>query len=236
MVSLRSELHAAYDELGPEDAGLSERVVTTVARDRPRRATWSLRMRAPLSLVAVFVVIAVVAGALVGGRLIADWRSLSAPRVPAAPQTPLQKLEARPLHLLTVHSWTDCVYGPLASNGDPGDGPFHMSGSAVEIRTAWGSYFHEFLYADGPVTGPILVRARDQISGQPVVFVGQYASGPVAGTDVLDGQVVDQQVELVIDSVTTPYAWQIEDGLAKDAPGCRGWQIDGPGFTETFTF
>jgi len=235
-MSLRRELHAAYDELGPQDAGLSERVVNTVERDGARRAAWSLRMRAPLSLVAVFVVIAVIAGALVGGRLIADWRSLSAPRVPAAPQTPLQKLEARPLHQPAVRSWTDCVIGPLASNGDAGVGPFHMSGSAVEIRTAWGSYFHEFLYADGPVTGPILVRTRDEIGGQPVVFVGQYARGPVLGTDVLDGQVVDQHIELVIDGVTPPYAWQIEDGVAKGAPGCRGWQIDGPGFTETFTF
>ena len=78
-MNLRSELHAAYDELGPEVAGLSERVVMTVSSDRPRRAAWSIRLRAPLSLVAVFVVIAVVAGALVGGRLIADWRSLTAP-------------------------------------------------------------------------------------------------------------------------------------------------------------
>ncbi len=233
-MSLRRELHAAYDELGPQDAGLSERVVNTVDRDGPRRAAWSLRMRAPLSLVAVFVVIAVIAGALVGGRLIADWRSLSAPRVPAAPQTPLQKLEARPLHLPTLHSATECVYGPWGTSGDLGTGPLHWSGSAVEIRTAWGSYFHEFLYADGAVTGPILVRARDLIHGQRVVFVGQYAGGPVVGTDVLDGNVVVQHLELVIDSVTPPYAWQIEDGSA-NGTGCTGWQIDGPGFTETFT-
>jgi len=235
-VSLRSELHAAYDELGREDAGLSERVVMTVSSDRPRQAAWSIRLRAPLSLVAVFVVIAVVAGALVGGRLLADWRSYSAPPVPAAPQTPLQKLEARPLHQPMVRSAFDCPHGPYGSGGDAGAGPFHMSGSAVEIPTSWGNYFHDFLFADGVVAGPILVRARDLIHGQPVVFVGQYASGPVIGTDVLDGQVVEQHLELVIYSVTPPYAWQIEDGQPKGNTGCVGWQVDGPGFSETINF
>ena len=234
-MSLRSDLHAAYDELGPEGAGLSERVVMSLVRDRPRRVAWSARVRAPLSLVAVVVVIAVVAGLLVGGRLFADWKSFSAPPVPAAPQTPLQKLEARPLHQPSLHSWTDCTFGPVSGTGDLGVGPFHMSGSAVEIQTAWGSYYHNFLYADGPVTGPILVRARELIHGQRVVFVGQYAGGPIVGTDVLGGQVVDQHLELVIDSVTSPFAWQIEAGESKDATGCDGWQIDGPTFSETFT-
>ena len=235
-MNLRSELHAAYDELGPEVAGLSERVVMTVSSDRPRRAAWSIRLRAPLSLVAVFVVIAVVAGGLVGGRLIADWKSLTAPPVPAALQTPLQKLEARPLHQPAVRSVTECPQGPYGSGGDAGAGPLHLSGSAVEIPTSWGDYFHDFLFADGVVAGPILVRARDLIHGQPVVFVGQYASGPVIGTDVLDGQVVEQHLELVIYSVTPPYAWQIEDGHPKGGTGCVGWQVDGPSFSETINF
>ncbi len=235
-MSLRSELHAAYDELGPEDAGLSERVVMTAVRDRPRRAAWSLRMRAPLSLVAVFVVIAVIAGVLVGGRLIADWRSFSAPRVPAASQTPLQKLEARPFRQQLIHSDADCPRGPYGSGGDAGAGPLHMSGSAVEIPTSWGTYFHNFLFADAAVAAPILVRARDLIHGQRVVFVGQYAAGPVVGSDVLDGQVVEQHLELVIDSVTPPYAWQIETGQPNGAFGCIGWQVDGPGFSETINF
>ncbi len=234
-MSLRSELHAAYDELGPEDAGLKERVVTAVGRDGPRRAAWSLRMRAPLSLVAVFVVIALIAGALVGGRLIADWRSFSAPRVPAAPMTPLQKLEARPLHQPTVRSATECPHGPYGSSGDAGVGPLHMSGSAVEIPTSWGSYFHVFLFADGPVTGPILVRAKDLVDHQRLVFVGPYAAGPAVGTDVLAGQVVQQQLEVVIDHVAPPYAWQFEVG-DPNGGACTGWQIDGPGFTETFSW
>lgn len=233
-MSLRSEIHEAFDELQPRNMGLDERVIATVSSQPQPRARWSLKLRAPLSLVAMLVVIAVIAGALMGGRLLADWKQFTALPVPAVPQTPLQKLEARALHLPTVHSTTDCVFGPVGNNGDVGVGPLHGSGSAVEIRTAWGSYFHDFLYADRPVTGPILVRARDLISGQPVVFVGQYAGGPVVGTDVLDGQVVEQHVELVIDLVAPPYAWQYEAGIANNPP-CTGWQIDGPGFTETFT-
>ena len=235
-MSLRSEMHAAYDELGREDAGLSERVITTVVRDRPQRTAWSVRLRAPLSLVAVFVVIALVAGALVGGRLLADWKAYVAPHVPAAPMTELQKLEARPLHQPMVRSGADCPRGPYGSGGDAGAGPLHMSGSAVEVPTSWGTYFHDFLFADGAVDGPILVRARDLVHGQPVVFVGQYAAGPVVGIDTLDGQVVEQHLELVIDSVTPPYAWQIEDGHPKGDTGCVGWQVDGPGFSETINF
>jgi len=233
-VSLRSELHAAYDELGPEVAGLGERIIVTVTRDRPRRAAWSVRLRAPLSLVAVLVVIAVVAGSLVGGRLIADLRSHSAPHTPAAPLTPLQKLEARPLHQASLRSASDCPDGPYGSSGDLGTGPLHMSGSSVKLDTNWGSYFYNFVYADGPVTGPILVRARDVVNNQRLVFVGPHAAGPVVGTDVLDGQVTEQRLELVIDDVVSPYAWQFEVGVPKGAV-CTGWQIDGPGFTETFS-
>jgi len=234
-MSLRSEMHAAYDELDPADAGLSERVLMTVVRDRPQRAGWSLRLRAPLSLVAVFVVIALVAGALVGGRLLADWKAHVAPHVPAAPMTELQKLEARPLDQPTVRAASACPHGPYASGGDAGAGPFHMSGSTVAIPTSWGTYYHVFLFADGRVAGPILVRASDLVDHQRLVFVGPYAAGPTVGTDVLDGQVVQQQLEVVIDDVAPPYAWQFEVG-DPNGGACTGWQIDGPGFTETFSW
>lgn len=232
-MSLRSELHAAYDELGPEEAGLSERVVMTVLRDRPRRAAWSLRLRAPLSLVAVFVVIALVAGALVGGRLVADWKSLTAPPQPAAPQTPLQKLESRPLQMHR-QSANHCVDGPYNKDGDIGAGPIHVTGSSVLPQTTWGSYSYHSLYSDGPVKGPLLARARDLVTFQPIVFVSQNAAGPVVGTDVLDGQPVQQHLELVISDPASPYAWQFESGV-QDQSHCQGWQIDSPGFSETFT-
>jgi hypothetical protein len=231
-VSLRSELHAAYDELGPEVAGLEERILVTVIRDRPRRAAWSVRLRAPLSLVAVFVVIVVVAGSLVGGRLIADLRSYSAPHMPAAPLTPLQKLEARALHLQRLAPHAYCPQGPYDQNGDAGLGPLHMSGSSVELHTNWGFYYFDAMWADGPIQGPILVRARDLVTGQPVVFVGDYATGPSVGSDVVDGQDVQQHIELVIETPASPYAWELTAGVQNHAD-CEGWQFDGPGFTET---
>jgi hypothetical protein len=231
-VSLRSELHAAYDELVTADAGLSERVVTTVVRERPRRAAWSVRLRAPLSLVAVLAVIALVAGALMGGRLIADWRAYSAPRVPAAPQTPLQKLEARALHLQRLAPHAYCPQGPFDQNGDAGTGPIHTSGSSVELHTNWGFYYFDAMWADRPIEGPILLRGRDLVTGQPIVFVGDYAAGPSVGSDVVDGQVVQQHVELVIEAPALPYAWQLTAGVQNNVD-CEGWQFDGPGFTET---
>lgn len=234
-MSLRSELHEAYDELGPPPAGLSERVVMTAQRDLPRRGAWSLRLRAPLSLVAVFVVIAVVAGALVGGRIIADWKRFAPPPVPAVPQTPLQKLEARPLHLQTVRSVHDCPYGPFDADGADGKGPLHLAPSAVSPQTSWGTYFESLLWADGPVNGPVLVRVYDVLKHEPIVFIDQYADGPVVGTDVLNGRLVVQHAEFVIDPVVPPYSWQFTAGSAGAAtPFCEGWQVDGPGFSEVF--
>ena len=233
-MSLRSELHAAYDELAPEDSGLTERVVTSATREHPRRGAWSLRLRAPLSLVAVFVVIAVVVGALIGPRLMADWRSFIAPPQPAAPQTPLQKLEARPLHFPTVHSTADCPSGPYDKNGSLGSGPLHLAGSAVSPETGWGTYHEDLLYADGPLEGPILVRGQDLVTRQRVVFVGTNSYGPVAGSDAINSRFYEQHLELVIDVPAPPYSWVFTFGEQKNASNCAGWQVDGPGFTEVF--
>src|SRR5437868_14322112 len=60
-------------------AGLSERVVQTVLDEgatRRRREKMLFRIRAPLSLVAAFLLIALVAAVFIGGRLIQDWNAL----------------------------------------------------------------------------------------------------------------------------------------------------------------
>ena len=98
----------------------------------------------------------------------------------------------------------------------------------------------------------MLVRARDLNTGEPLVFVGQYAAGPVGGADKLGGQEVEQRLELALDA-SHPQgaasggfnAWSFTAGLKADTshhggaltvgpPICTGWQIDGEGFTETF--
>jgi len=234
-VSLRSEIHEAFDELGPRNVGLEERVLATVAVERRAKLGWTPRLRAPLSLVAVVLVIAVVAGALMGGRLLADWKRFTAPPAPAVPQTPLQRLEARPLHLPKAQSVAECPAGPFDKNGSPGVGPVHMAGSAVSPETAWGAYFENLLYADGPIQGPILVRGGDLINSQRIVFVGPNSYGPIVGTDEINGNVVEQHLELVIQDPAPPYSWVFTSGWPKGTPECVGWQVDGPGFTEVFS-
>ena len=205
--------------------------MATMAGGRPARQRWSLRLRAPLSFVAVLLVIAVVAGSLMGGRLLADWKRLTTPPAPAAPQTPLQKLEARPLQFQHVAPNGHCPQGPWDANGYGGLGPVHFSGSSVEAKTGWGYYYFDSLFADHPVAGPILVRARDVVTDLPIVFVSENAAGPVIGTDVLDGELVAQHLELVIVNPGPPYAWLFTAGV-QHGRRCEGWRIDAPGFTE----
>lgn len=202
-------------------------------------------MRGSLALVAVFLLIVMVAAVLIGGRVIRDWDALHRP-VPAQPQSQLAQLEARPLRLPTLHSILDCSIGSMNSDGSYGSGPiFGEGGGASEMDTSKGFYFHNSLYADKAIDGPILVRVRDLFTDQTIVFVGDFAAGPVAGTDTLDGKLVQQHTELVlytddrahaphlIDS-THPYAWLFIAGAPKGWSTSTGWQIDGPGFSEVF--
>ena len=74
-MSLRTDIHLAFDELAPATAGMPDRVVQSAARERGRRPSLSIsviRLRAPMSLVAVLLVIAIVAGILIGGLLLSQ--------------------------------------------------------------------------------------------------------------------------------------------------------------------
>ena len=72
-----------------------------------------------------------------------------------------------------------------------------------------------------------------------MVFVGKWASGPVAGTDVVDGKSAEQHTELVLDRRHPPLntiqagtvTWGFTAGLAIGSSGCIGWQIDTTGST-----
>jgi hypothetical protein len=243
-VSLRTQIHSAFDEVAPPTFGLPERVVQTVLAESPsrrRRERLMLRLRLPLSLVAVFVAIALVVGILIGGRLFQDWNSFHNP-APAGGggQTELFQLESRPLVLPTPASHTYCQPGPYNSAGSYGKGPVYGDGGGTST-TSWGVYFHNLAYAETDIKGPILVRANDLFTHQPVVFVGQYAAGPVVGHDTVDGVAVEQHTELVFDTSqasTSPskhkFGWPFIAGVPDSWSGSTGWQIDGVGFTEVF--
>jgi hypothetical protein len=192
-------------------------------------------------LVAVFVAIALVVGILIGGRLIQDWNSFHNP-APArgGGQTELVLLESRPLVLPTPASTVDCRSGPYNSLGSFGSGPVFSDERATSI-TNWGIYFHNLAYAQTNIDGPILIRVDDLFTHQPLVFVGQFAAGPVVGHDTVDGVAVEQHTELVFDTSRAltssgphKFSWHFTAGVPNGFSGSSGWQVDGVGFSEVF--
>jgi hypothetical protein len=198
-----------------------------------------LRLRAPLALVAVLLLIAMVAAVFVGGRLLQDWNALhNSTPAGATYQSQLEQLQAVALRIPVKPA--HCSSGPYNSAGAFGTGPVYGFGGSTS-NSNWGIYYHNLAYAETNVSGPILTRARDLITGQPVIFVGQYASGTVVGSDTVDGAVVEQHTELVFDAshASKTYgqhklAWQFIAGVPNGWSGSTGWQIDGIGFSEMF--
>lgn len=243
-MSLRTQIHSAFDEVAPPALGLPERVVQTVlteSHSRRRRERLMLRLRVPLTLVAVFMLIALAVGVLVGGRLMQDWNSFhnSAP-AGGSDQSQVAQLEAVQLHLPLFASQADCKSGPFNSRGSFGSGPIYADAS-TQTQSTWGVYYQNVAYADTAVAGPILVRARDLFTGQPVIFVGQNAAGPVLGSDKVDGKTYDQHTEVLLyantsdkQAVSHKLVWLFTAGVPTSWSGSTAWQIDGIGFSEVF--
>lgn len=197
-------------------------------------------------MVAVFLLIALVAAVLVGGRLIQDWNGVRKPVPAAQAHASLASLEARPLQLPQVAPNAVCPTGPQSSPGVYGNGPFYGDSTIAQgpIRSQWGMYFDLKPETDRNISGLLLVRAVDVKTGQHFVFAGQYAVGPVVGTDTVEGLTVQQHPEVVLDTSHRPSGtldsrtlWPaFRLGVPKGDSGCYGWQIDGDDFTETFIF
>jgi hypothetical protein len=245
-VSLRTQIHSAFDEVAPPAFGLPERVVEAVLTEthsRRRRERLMLRMRVPLSLVAVFVLIAVVVGVLIGGRLMQDWNSFhnSAP-AGGGSQSALAELEAKPLNLPILKAGDTCPASPGNTVGfDSGTGPVYLMGGS-ETQTPWGYYLDVTWVTAPDLSGPVLVRGRDLMSNRILVFVGAYSAGPVVGTDARAGSNGAQRADLLLDA-GHPHArgsggygyFPVRQGFSSGFVGCFGLQIDGPNFTEIIT-
>ena len=207
-------------------------------------------MRAPLSLVAVAVAVALIAGLLIGGQLWHLWSRANGTSPAGQVQlTSLEQLEARPLHLPAIKTAQDCVSGPYTPSGDWGPGPLYAYAGASST-TGWGEYFYVVIYTDAHIGGPVLVRIRDMLRDRPVAIVGPFASGPAIGTDKVEGNSVTQFTELVLDEGHTTaggwqpgwpidhhrYVWDFMAGVPTSTSLVQvlGWQIDGRGFSETF--
>ena len=262
-MSLRTDIHAALDELAPVSAGAEQRLIAAPPRHSDHRARptrWRSYVKTPLALVAVFVLIALIAGMLVGGRLLRDWEAQSQ-TIPGGHvnQQDVRPLEGRTLTLPLVSASDPCAGGPWdATTGWWGRGPVYLyslfgSGYSVPQRGAWGNYFLFHVKTPAGMKGPLLIRARDLVSGQALVFVGRYAYGPAVGADVVAGTPVQQHSELAIQTDASPppanhgyVDWGFTVGVHVDqaAPTplglvppisftCTGWQFDAAGFSNT---
>ena len=250
-MSLRTDIHTTFDAIAPATGGMAERVVETArheARDHKRRGSFMLQMRAPLSLVAVLVAGALMIGIAVGSQAIQTWDAQHS-IAPAGDtyQSQVARLEARPLTLPLFTSYGNCISGPLNAAADLGSGPvfaqFPHAGAGPGGRWTTDSavYSDGSIYTDTRIAGPILIRARDLFTNQPVFFVGQYAAGPTVGDDVMDGSRFEQRSELLLsvdDASHTPsthrFHWEFLAGAPISWSGSTGWQIDATGFSEVF--
>ena len=262
-MSLRTDIHAALDELVPVSDGAEQRLVVAPphhAEQGARPTPWRLYLRTPLALVAVLVLIALIAVTMVGGRLLRD-RESQLQTIPGGHVNPQQvhPLEGRALTQPLVSAGDPCTGGPWnSSTGWWGRGPVYLfslssSGYSVPQRGAWGLYFLFHVKTPAGMKGPLLIRARDLVSGQPLVFVGRHAYGPVVGADVVAGTPVRQQTELVVETDASPppaaggyvdwgFTVGVHEGQVTPSPQglvpavtfrCTGWQFDAAGLSNT---
>ena len=257
-MSLRAQIHSAIDEVAPADPSLPREMVALVRSHEGRMPgrplgirRWSVPARRFASLVAAVLVIVLMVGLVLTGRLFRDQGTLgTAPHT--VDQALISQLRERPLVLPTVQAGAVCPDGPYTPfhQFDPwwgyGSGPVYSEGSGTTYGTARGTYFETIYSSDAGISGPALVRARDLQTNQTVVFVqpDNYNSGtPIGktvGVDTVIGQVVQLHAELLLDpSRESVEGWQVIQGLPKGSSGCIGFQINGfspagKAFTEVF--
>jgi len=239
-VSLRTDVHTAFDSITPATGGLAERVVESAgaqARIRGRRRRFMVRMRAPLPLVAALVVIAIAVAVLIGGRV---WWNATHGISPAGGVTlpKLAELEARPWqHQLLAPAeqcaGEDVIYSPDAS--------LHFGHGPIQSYPLSLSSYADREYSTGDnvidrgFSGLLIVRLRDARTGQNNLFIGENAGGPVVGTDTVDGEVVDQHAEAVFDfsdpkvkaASNGTKTFRMREGHRLPVSDCFQWQYDG---------
>ena len=247
-MNLRTELREALDDIVPAapSHGLSERVLRTAVSEKARQRRgerWTYRLRAPLSLVAALMLVAVVAGVLVGGRLVRDLNAVH--NGTAAPRT-LAELEAVPLSLPVVTPGDPCPENPgVNSLGyDYGSGPVYVNGKLipelkfVQQSGVGGALYDLTFYSTPDLKGAVLVRGRDLVRDRSFQFIAPSGSGFPS-----DAPPWPVQQQLVIDAghpaartLTTGYGlWHVGEVIDQGWSGCWGLQIDGSHFSEKIT-
>jgi hypothetical protein len=263
-MSLRTEIREAIDEVAPPSPGLVYEVLDSVfERASPKaRHRLSLRFQAPLALVAALVALSLIAGVVIGGRML---RVAQVPADHSEFQRQVAELEARPVRLPMLQAADSCpdTGVVLTSGTEYGHGPLWLYlGSTTS--TPWGKYVDvtfRYVVKQNPafagdttslaVTGPVVVRGLDLKLGGDVGFVGADAVGAVVGSDATHTP-PEVRALFVID---TSHPESVEDnsqrlghiptyglttaqlGFPAGSSGCFGLQVDtnSPGQAPTET-
>ena len=267
-MSLRAEITDALDEVIPP-APMLERTVTAyvvaddrdrrVLKIRPRWSRWNLKRMTVA--VAALLVVALVGGLIVGGRL---WRDLRSSPSPAINQGVLHELESRPLlPLEPMPSDGVCPAGPVAPDFmggmATGDGAVRtiLGFPSSTYQSSWGTWTQTWFLVSPTTRGLFLVRARDLKSGEQVYFTGNLSgvadaefgkailSGVIAGHDQVNGQRADRHPELVLNASapsdfaktpSKPPLWGAYVGYSRASAGCVSFQVDQVGAPSPETF
>ena len=254
-MSLRSQIQHAIDDIAPPAPTLERRVNVFVFADhdtrkqllaRPR-SRWNTRFRGTMALVAAALVVALIGGLFLAGRI---WRNENLPAQTVGVNE-LKGLESRPLNYPVVAPGAPCPTTPLHLNPQIGmvlgEGPVYVGNGDLYESNDWGFWVALAFVADRN-PGLVLVRARDLQTNAQVAF-GKYpleptpmiAVGSVLGTSRVANHDVQLRSEAAVPDVSRwPSIFKLSAhpevvtllGMQKGSSGCIGFQIDASGFSE----
>lgn len=248
---LKSQVIRALDDvLAP--APWLEAAVTKQLRQR-RSESWLERIRRTptqmrvavagltMVLLAATLAIALLLTQMYAPRPIPSGHSFLTP----VEQRQLALLEARPLQLPPMPASGQCPTTPYSlvhpfrvgsdSTWFNGSGPVYLATGGVAIDG--GRYWEVTFYTAPTVRGVVLIRGvflRDRSSQ---VFVGTWATGPVVGTDTVEGKRLDLHTEVAVPADRPPSNvlaapdwgfWSTRWGGGR----CLGIQVDSAAGTE----
>ena len=253
MTNERALVDLFHDALDAEDvSGPFQRLQLELDRSTgapPRRTRRTFMTRQRIALLAAALVIVVIAGVLVSTRISSLHRTSEVPAGHVGiDQAAVAQLLAKPLHFQVLKPGDSCPDSSNPDNGYYGTGPAYGIANGLRSTSSWGSYWSVSIVTPLGTPGPVVVRSRDLTHGSPVLDIGPLGAGPVFGTDVYQGNTVNQfeAVAFDTDGATKsnftlggnhPYVvWTYLQGFKKNwGGGCVGAQIDGPGgFSEIF--
>jgi hypothetical protein len=252
-MSLRDQVKDALDDVAPPAPTLERRVTAFVFADkrdrrvllnRGRRHLRTGPFRGMAALVAAALVLTLMVGVVIGGRLGRDLGNGESSQAYAINQSELHSLESRPFVLPVLQPGAVCPFSPeLQENGQwvGGRGPVFAYNAWRVTRTNrvdWVAFALAYV-AQRP--GMVLIRARDLHTDQAFVFTqytpasGVIAAGPVLGKDRVEGRNTQLHPESVIED---PWQQQPNQQLVVMFAVpletlCWGFQFDGPGFSQT---